>query len=419
MKVNIYIGKDSQGKTFVTLVNDHCCPVCPYVSIYFSAHLSGASFNSQHLYAQQMKFSLQYFYSKGIDLTKRAKSGRFLDRSEVDAFYTACKFKAGNELSNVVSIHRYSDKTIQNAIHAGRISEGRVKGATSKGRVHRLADFLSFLYTNIHADYKVPEAVQQRYEFTLSHLKNKLRTLKDFSTVCIADGESLLPNKKFLHLLEIIKPDSDGNPFKSAKLRNYLIVAFLVETGIRRGALAKLKIGDCKFWGSFDEITITKTPDDKSDPRRFRAAQKTRPHRSLVLKPLMKELKEYIDGVRSRYPASENHEFIFISEKNSQSTSGQPLSLASIDKIFLKLSEAIGFKIHAHLLRHKWNEIFTEFAEANGIDNEQQEKLRNYLMGWNRDSQMNEIYNEAKIVQQVKAFQQEWQEHMTGGGSNG
>jgi integrase len=413
MTINIYIGKDSQKKTFVTLVNEHCCPVCPYISIYFNIHLSGVSFNSQHLYAQQMKFALQYFDSKGIDLTQRAKSGTFLNRAEIDAFVTACKFKQSSEFTNVVSINFHSDKSIQNAIHAGAIAKQKVKATTARGRINRLRDYLLFLFTVIHADHVVPEQVTFKYKFVLTQLANKAKALRDFNTTVVTHGESLLPNEQFIRLLEVIKPSSQDNPFKSAKLRNYLIVALLINTGIRRGALAKLKVGDCKFWGSFDEISITKAPDDQSDPRRFRPSQKTRPHKSYLPKPLMQELKKYIDEVRCRFPASDNHEMIFVSEKNSQGTAGQPISLSSIDKIFSKLSQVIGFKVHAHLLRHKWNELFTEFAEAKGMDYEQQEKLRKFSMGWDRASKMNELYNEMKIFQQTKAHQKARQDHMT------
>ncbi|NOQ14101.1 MAG: tyrosine-type recombinase/integrase [Methyloprofundus sp.] len=362
-----------------------------------------------------MKFALRYFNSNGIDLTQRARSGHFLNRAEIDAFYTACKFKAGNELSNVVSIHRYSDKSIQNAIHAGRVSEGKVKALTAKGRLYRLLDYLEFLYTSIHADHIVPDLVKQKYEFSLKHLKGKLRTLKDFNTECVAHGESLLPADKFLRLLEVIKPDSNDNPFKSSRLRNYLVVSLFIQTGIRKGALAKLKIGDCKFWGTFDEISIVKRPDDVADPRRFRPSQKTQPHRSFVPKELMQELKNYIDTVRCRYPASVDHEMIFVAEKDSRGTAGDPLSLSSIDKIFEKLSEAISFDVHPHLLRHKWNELFTDFAESGGMSIDQQDKLRKYVMGWSRDSQMGALYNEFKIFEQAKAYQQERQDSMTEG----
>jgi hypothetical protein len=96
---------------------------------------------------------------------------------------------------------------------------------------------------------------------------------------------------------------------------------------------------------------------------------------------------------------------------------GDPLSLSSIDKIFEKLSEAIGFDVYPHLLRHKWNELFTDFAESAGMSTDQQDKLRKYVMGWTRDSQMGALYNEFKIFEQAKAHQQERQNSMTEGGA--
>lgn len=417
MAIEVYIGKDKQKKRFVTLINEHCCPVCPYASVYLSSHLSGNSFNSRHSYAQQMKFLLLHFNRENINLVQRVESGEFLQRAEIEAFYTACKFKAGTERSNVVEINAHSDKSIQNAIHAGQVAKGLVKQSTSRGRVYRLLDYLEFLYTCIHADNIAPDSVQYKYNFNSKHLKNQLKRFKDFNTECIVHGESLLPTSKYIRLLEIIKPDSPDNPFTSSKLRNHLIISLFIETGNRKGALAKLKIGDCKFFGSFDEISIVRRPDDVSDSRRFRPEQKTRAHKSFVPKEIMTELKLYIDSVRSRFTAADDHEMIFVSEKNSRGTAGEPLSMSSIDKIFEKLSEAIGFDIHPHLLRHKWNEMFTDFSESNGMSSDQQEKLRKYAMGWSRNSEMAEIYNEFKLFEQAKAYQKERQDKMTEGDS--
>ncbi|MBN0401714.1 site-specific integrase, partial [Pseudomonas aeruginosa] len=61
--------------------------------------------------------------------------------------------------------------------------------------------------------------------------------------------ESVIPDDVFVKFLEMVMPSSPNNPFKASRVRNYLIVNLLVLSGIRRGALAKLKISDCLFHG--------------------------------------------------------------------------------------------------------------------------------------------------------------------------
>lgn len=410
--MKVYQGRYQNNKSFISIVDEYYCPICPYTENYLTIHLVG-SVNTRKQYAKQLKFVLIYFDTKKINIVERVQCGEFLRLAELNAFFSSCSYIAESVFSNVLDIRRFTDKALENAIHASRVAGSKVKAQTAKGRVNRLIDFLSFLYTTIYADKVVPEATKQRYDFAQQYLKEKRKTLIDFDTVCAGEGESILPTEKYLRLLEIIQPDSPDNPFQKSKLRNYLIVSLLSETGNRRGAIASLKIGDCKFWGSFDEISIVRRPDDPTNPLKIQGEVKTKPHLSYVPEALMQKLKEYIDHVRSRYPASRSHELIFISENNSRGSEGMPLTLSSLDKIFEKLSKAIGFKVHAHLLRHKKNEVFTDTAEQMGVSFEEMEKLRIYMNGWSRNTKMSELYNKFKIYQQMRAIEQARQAGMT------
>ena len=62
--------------------------------------------------------------------------------------------------------------------------------------------------------------------------------------------------------------------------------------------------------------------------------------------------------------------------------------------MFNRISNALNFKIHPHLLRHKWNERLSEKAALKGLDREYTEDLRRNAMGWQPDSQMGRIYND-------------------------
>ena len=411
----VYIGKDhtSNNKPFISIVTPDYIPISPLVSNYLTMGLSGGSFNTNLKYARQLKVILEYFKCKKIDIEYRVNTGKFFDIAELQAFFNFCKYKSQSDIGNVVDINVHSDKGIENAIHSGRVAEQLASADTAKGKIKRFKSFLLFMFTHVHADNLVSEDVKYRYDLAITHLTESLKNLKDFNTECVGEAESPLPSGAFFNLLDIIRVDSPSNPFKRSKVRNYLMINMYIETGNRRGDHASLKIQDMKFEGAFDEISIQRRPNDPSDSRRFIGSTKTKPHQSQVPKTLMTQVQHYINNVRTEYPKSNNHEFVFVTENNSKGTAGEPLSLSSIDKIFEKITAIIGFKVHCHLLRHKFNEILTEIADEQGLSHDEVEKMRKYMMGWTRDSEMSEKYNRFKINKASQALNKARQDKMT------
>jgi integrase len=189
---------------------------------------------------------------------------------------------------------------------------------------------------------------------------------------------------------------SPENPFKSSKLRNQLIMQILINTGVRVGAVLKLKVSDLiEDWDN-PRFLLTRTPNDPTDPRLERPSNKTKALSVSISSELMKLIKLYIQTVRTENPAAREHDFVFISEKGT--TSGQPLTYKSIHKIVDKFGEALGIKLHPHKLRHKWNEVFEDKAREHGLTPEKIEDLRKYAMGWVEDSKMASVYNEYQLA---------------------
>lgn len=403
----------SNGQSFVTLVDSNICPVNAYISNYINIALNGTAYNTKVKYAHELKFVLKHFSTlkPHVDLVKRVKEGVFLNRGEVNGFIASVRFMNNSEFNNVINIEKRTDKALENAIHASKVANSSVNANTAKGRIRRLAHFLKFIFHEIHSDFSVQENIVERHERLQLAFADTISSLKDFETICVGFSESVIPNDVFFKLLEIIQPDSSNNPFKHYKLRNYLLIALFLETGLRRGAVAKLKIENLKFWGSFDEILVTRSPDDPTDSRSKRAHQKTQAHRSFCPPELMRQVKYYIDNIRSRFPKADTHDFVFIAEMNSQGTAGQPLSLSSYNQIFKILSDALGFRVHPHLIRHKWNEIFTDKGKEQNMGWDELDKLRKYAMGWVRDSNMSAIYNDFKTAEAVRDIQRLRQDH--------
>ena len=405
----------NDGKTKVSLVDHSWIPVSYYSTIFLNVVLSDSPANTKEKKAYELRFFLSWLFQKRIDLEKRISSGTFLLSSECYAFNQVAKLKAKNSLSNkVVTFKPTSDKHLSNAIFAASIEGARVKPTVTNGRINTAIEYIKFMSREIHRPGQTPSFIQTNLLNTTNQLSEGKRNTSEASKISTQakSAQSSISDSIFYKLLEIINPDSPENPFKHSRLRNSLIVKLLILTGNRKGSILKLKISDCDFTGDCNLIRITRTLDEKEDIRKYKPSQKTEQHTSYVYPELMKMIDYYIESKRSRYPKSQSHEFIFVSEMSTKNTAGAPLSISSVDYIFKVLSKSIGFKIHPHLLRYKWNEIFSE--DTHGMDSEEVAKLRRYAMGWSRDSRMAELYDRFKIASKVAKIQEKRQIELMG-----
>lgn len=385
---------------FVTIVDKFDCPIDPYVSCYLVGSLSSKSPYTRTRYANELLFVVQYFSSKGIDLPTRVASGRLISQREYMQFYDRCclnKAAAGEHHLNAGFLN-VSDKHIRNIIAANQRGLAKVASETLQGRVRRLREFLMWLFERFHELHAVDEVTRKNFVGLISKIKLDEDSLGRNRARTVGPNFSGMPDDILLRLMEMVQPSSALNPFKASKIRNYLIVSILVQTGIRRGALAKLKVSDCQFFGTFDKISIYRTGNDPTDPRAEKPNQKTKAHLAAIDPALMVQIKFYVDHVRTVFPRAQTHDFVFISENDSKGTAGQPLSLKAINAIFSKLSGELGFHLHPHTLRHKWNEIFDREGERRQVPSDLLEDARKYAMGWSQNTRMTRVYNENRLA---------------------
>lgn len=385
---------------FVTIVDDADCPIDPYVSCYLNGPLSANAPNTRFRYANELLFVLQYFSEKNIHLPARVASGKFISQKEYMQFYDRCCLNKGafDAVSNVKNF-RVTDKHLRNVIVANQKGMAKVSNETLLGRVRRLRCFLDWLFELFHEVHELDEKIGKQFNELVAKIKlDEVALGRNGSQQVSSAEESVLSDDIFLDLLELIMPSSPNNPFKASRVRNYLIVNLLTQSGIRRGALGKLKISDFHFYGTFDQISIYRSGNDPTDPRAEKPNQKTKAHLATVDKNIMHQVKFYIDHVRAAFTRAQYHDFVFVSENNSKGTAGQPLSLKSINSLFQKISKALGVHVHPHMLRHKWNEIFDEKGERCGVDATRLEDIRKYAMGWSQNTTMNNIYNDKRLA---------------------
>lgn len=401
MKIKIY---QFNRIPFVTITDDFDCPICPYVSAYLST-LTGLAFNTQLRNANELVFVLNHFQKAKIDLVARIQSGKLISNKEYLQFHLVSASQKKRTGDSSVFPHIISDKALRNAISANKSQLARVSNETQQGRIRRLREFMDDLFKYFHDSYRAEKDIVDRFDKLTAAMKLDEDSLSRNRSQYVGDpADSVIPDDQFCRLLEIIRPSSENNPFKGSKVRNYLIVSILIQSGIRRGALAKLKISDFHFHGNSDAISVYRSGIDPTDPRLEKPNQKTKPHLATISPVLMREIKYYVDHVRDEIPRQEEHDFIFVSEKNSRGTLGHPISLKSVNAIFQVLSKAIEFHIHPHLLRHKWNEIFDREGTEKGIDPRLLEDIRKYAMGWSEKSDMAGTYNDKRLAEKARDF---------------
>ncbi|WP_425668596.1 tyrosine-type recombinase/integrase [Vibrio owensii] len=337
---------------------------------------------------------------KCIDLVERVSCGTFLSIEEIDSYISACKYYADaedvNEYDTLVNL---TDKRIRDAIHATSNSQPEVSAHTFNQRLIRLRAYIEFLYVCHHYDKAETDrqiSTDDQFNKFKLYISTAISGSRKDNTITKDAFESVIPNDKFFELLDIIQERSPKNPFKSSKLRNQIIAQILIDTGVRVGAVLKLKVSDFVDDWSNPRFLLTRTPNDPTDTRRLPAANKTKALSVSISHELMKLIKLYIETVRQSSLSALEHDFVFISEKGK--TFGSPMSYNAIYKIIKTFGDAVGIALHPHLLRHKWNEVFEDKAKKKGFSPDKIEDLRKYAMGWVEDSKMTSVYNEFQLA---------------------
>lgn len=212
-------------------------------------------------------------------------------------------------------------------------------------------------------------------------------------------------------ILEVIDPDSADNPWKNrhVRVRNQLIFLWLLLLGVRNGELLATYASDVNI--RTGEVTIVRRPGNPEEPRKSAPLVKTR-GRLLALSPdLAKLIQSYIMGERAKIKGARRHPYLFVA-----TGTGQPLSKPALNKLFRELrSKVPGLPddLSPHVLRHTWNDDFSDLMDSQGVSAEDEERMRTQTMGWSPRSKMASHYtkrhvqrksNDASLEMQAKSF---------------
>jgi len=231
--------------------------------------------------------------------------------------------------------------------------------------------------------------------------------------VAARSREAISPEER-AELVRVVDPASQDNPWHAPfiRLRNQLIVHWGLGVGLRRGELLSMTVKQVET--QFLRATITRRPDNKKDSRRRQPTAKTKGRVVHLGEALALLTINYIRA-RAAVPAARRHGFLLVARD------GKPMSMSSLTKVFAVLRRKCpkaGKCLSMHVLRHVWNEEFSDLADEASLSSEEERRIRNEAMGWSDNSKTAEKYQRRRTRKKAAEYSLKIQEKFMGQGAN-
>ena len=322
---------------------------------------------------------LSYCDEHQIDLTQRFLKHEYFLPHEQDAIRDYCQQnfsrRLDDERKKVVAINGRSK--VRSTRKAGLANE--------YVRLTHIANYVEWLASTV-----LSGEIGTNATFDIAKMKNGFESRRPSGKGRNqVEREEGLSHEQEMVLLDIIKPGSKLNPVKdqSTQVRNQLIILLLLHLGIRGGELLNIRVSDID-WAN-NQIVIARRADEKNDPRPRQPLVKTLDRRLPMKDTLVQAIHNYIVQYRRNVPGARKYGYLFVTHKSGP-TQGWPMSRSALIKVInLIASVAPEFaRLHAHELRHTWNDRFSEFIDAsdNPLTKEEEESQRSILQGWKEGS---------------------------------
>ncbi|NEX60094.1 site-specific integrase [Noviherbaspirillum galbum] len=366
-----------------------------------------------------VQFLLTFIGERKIELEGRFASARFLDLHELDdlvrtAYLPMDSTPTGGRNMEVAAPKVISlDKVRSRAVKTRK--ESTVALSTVAIRLYYAGAYLEWL--GHRAARQVCKTLEQKTEY-MDLLREFLGRLRSRTPKARGQSSRLsLTAEQKAELLRVVDPRCPDNPWEGefVRERNRLIVLWGLGTGLRRGELLGLRIKLLNFRRNMAEIV--RRPDDKKDPRKYQPNTKTRERGIGISEELAYLTHEHIVKHRSSLRGARKHDFLFVADDT-----GLPLSLAALSKVFRTLRErhpAVGDGLSSHVLRHTWNEDFSEVADKAGLAPEDERRARNHAMGWSDFSNSSDHYLKRRTRRQATEASVKIQQAVVGEATKG
>ncbi len=342
----------------------------------------------------------QILAANGVDLLQRIKANELLTLGEIEALIEQCKLQKA-DLNEIhygpidEKIARLDIVKLRKGLKAQANLE-TVASGTATVRVKYIKGYLDWLQQYAYLQ-KLPanrEVFKKVATMTVQAIQDRTPSAGSRNSTTRKKG---LTHEDQALLMEVMHPDSPKNPWADAFIRerNYTIICIFLATGMRKGEMLGLKVDDLDF--RENKILVARRPDDPEDTRAREPYTKTYDRRLMLGADLVAMLKRHLKVVRAGTGKANLHPYLIVSE------AGAPLALNSIDFMFSTLRGSLpGIKrLSAHIMRHTWNDRFSEFAQDN-LDKEEEKKTRNYIMGWSEESRSAENYTARYVEMQAE-----------------
>jgi len=404
----------ADGERFPLLLGPHGAPLYePTLFVVSELRMKNLAANTIANALRALQLFLAFLESERIDLRERLSDGSVLNLQEVEALAQACRRPLG-AFSVVVGSEGGTMASAQPRAQLERLrsrlpsaAEDAVTPAVTATRLQCIRNYVAWL-AEVHLAQRAA---------TLQHRRDLRAAVDAFRQALDArmpsggasqEREGVPPEIRS-RLLEVTRPYAPQNPWVDvfARCRNSLIVDWLYHLGLRRGELLSIRVSDIDFRRGV--VRVSRRPDAPDDPRRNQPVVKTRA-RELPLSPvLLDATRHYIVELRAARPQARKHEFLFVA------ASGAPLSMPALAKVFTVLRAKIPDlpdDLTPHVLRHTWNDRFSEEMDHNKVPEDTERKARSYLMGWSETSGTAAVYTRRHVREKAKRVSLDLQEYM-------
>jgi integrase len=218
----------------------------------------------------------------------------------------------------------------------------------------------------------------------------------------------------FDRLVVAVRPDAANNPWgdrvvsirDAVRARNQAMVLTTALLGLRRGELLGLKVQDVWMTGTIPRLLIARRADDPDDPRPDQPTAKTGDGVVELPSALSDLLEDYIFNVRAKTPGAKRHPYIWVGHKPGRNL-GQPLAMVSLTALYRRLRENVDGlppDLSGHVLRHTWNDRFSQLCDQSKVPEEKEKLIRNYLMRWTPTSDTAVRYTRRHVRDKANEF---------------
>lgn len=340
--------------------------------------------STQKVYLEAIKRLCEWEKKQGIDLTVRFRQKAFLVNHEIDSL----------------------------AAHLQAARRGKRGKTISAGKANTYINYVAY-YLKWLADEVVTDSYDASFRAAIDHQDTKLKdktTEKAGSKSAKAQEirGKRLPQEAREQLIQLWS-DPLANLYRRAdvgsRVRNVVMLRALYETGMRRGELLSLKLGQFlqATGGETARLIIERNHHDEYDTRVNQPVAKTSGRIVPISDELEQQLLAYIETYRAEIPGVgfSDEDFIFVTHRGGRGQ-GKPLQISNLDqnlRSLIKIFPAL-HGVHPHLLRHDWNYRFSEEADRDGLKPHKEKEIRAILMGWTENSEMAVLYNQRHTQEQ-------------------